>query len=146
MVQPHCPREGLPPSPVHRVSGWGGGATSRRAAAQELNLRNLLTHLCSWVSFPPAKSLLLLLPVLSLFLGSVLLSPNTGWTLLFVGSSCSGQVHASTTGSRRQGTRGCVCSGEKHVGGVTQLSHSAMLRTGLTQSPGSPTHFKLIAP
>lgn len=22
--QPHCPREGLPPSPVHRVSGWGG--------------------------------------------------------------------------------------------------------------------------
>lgn len=144
--QPRCPREGLPPYPVCRVSGWGGGSASRRAAAQKLNPRHLLTHLCSWGSFPPAKTLLLL-PVLSLFLESVLLlSPITGWTLLFVGGSSSGQVRASKTGSRRQGTRGCVCSGGRRVGIVTQPSHSAMLRTGLTQDPGSPAHFKLIAP
>lgn len=135
----HCPQ-----------GDWlGWGTTSRRAAPQKLSLMHLLTHLHSWGCFPLAKSLLLL----SFFLGSVLLlSPITGWTLLFVGDTvvcrghCSGQVRASTTGSRGQGTRGCVYSGRRCISFVRQPSHSTPLRTGLTQDPGIPTHFKLIVP
>lgn len=82
-----------------------------------------------------------------LFVGSVLLLlPITGWTLLSVGGSSSGQVHASTTGSRRQSTMAVFAV----VGGVLALLHihPTLQCWGQVwqQDPGSPTHFKLMAP